>query len=688
MNAAPPPTIGATRTDSDRGEAGNPRDGAVGEPPSGNGRFLNQVRDWLGIHLRRHIFALRIMVALVVSMALVVVASQIFFTRAITEQLIDQGARSYGAEGVAVEKAYREGSSPADAMDDALDLVDSLRDRPDVVSATLFDSEAREVNAPRDSTLRGEIDPSPHFDAALSAGESFSGVETQTDEGASHFEFIVPVTLDRRHYVLDVSQDATALNTQVGALRDKTVIFSTIALIVALGLFYLAAGRALVRRHGKARKRATRDPLTDLGNHRVFEAELTRAVAIAARRSAPLALALVDVDDFKLVNDRYGHQRGDEVLAEVALVLDSGRAEDRPFRIGGDEFALLMPACDGEGARVALKRILSMAGADRNPISLTAGIAVITPGADGDPTALWEQADAALYEGKRAGGGRVTVFDDVSDRLSLVTPAKIHSLRSLLVEPRLETVFQPIWNLQDNEILGFEALSRPWPGYGFEGPAEAFAVAEKIGRAHDLDAICRAATLAHVSELPKDALLFLNVHPQSLTHSTVEGDRLVRAITAAGLEPGRVVLEITERSTARLEHVIASALRLRALGFQLALDDVGTGNSGLEMLRDLPVDFVKIDDSVIAAAVEDRRAQAVLVAIIAFARRSGAFVIAEGIESEQILAFVRHAHEMSVLHDRVIDGGQGFHLGPPDSDLTVATPPELMASGELAVSSL
>ena len=299
-------------------------------------------------------------------------------------------------------------------------------------------------------------------------------------------------------YVLEVNQDASALHTQVAALRDKTVIFSTIALIVAMGLFYLVAGRALVRRHGRARKRATRDPLTDLGNHRVFQEELARAVAFAMRRNEPLALALVDIDDFKLVNDRYGHQRGDDVLAEVALVLDSGRAEDRPFRIGGDEFALLMPGCDNGRARIALERILAMAGTDRNPTSLTAGIAVITPGVDGDPTALWEQADAALYEGKRTGGGRVTVFDEVSERLALVTPAKVHSLRSLLAEPRLETAFQPIWNLQENEILGFEALARPWPGYGFEGPAEAFAVAEKIGRAHELDAICRAAALARV----------------------------------------------------------------------------------------------------------------------------------------------------------------------------------------------
>jgi EAL domain-containing protein (putative c-di-GMP-specific phosphodiesterase class I) len=277
------------------------------------------------------------------------------------------------------------------------------------------------------------------------------------------------------------------------------------------------------------------------------------------------------------------------------------------------------------------------------------------------------------------------VFDEVAQRLSVITPDKVHSLRSLLAEPRLEMAFQPIWKLQDNEILGFEALARPWPGYGFEGPAEAFAVAEKIGRAHELDAVCRAAALARADELPEDVLLFLNVNPQSLIHGTVDGDRLLRAVKAAGLDPERVVLEIPEGSPARLDHLIAGAKRLRQLGFQLALDDVGTGSSGLEMLRDLAVDFVKVDQSVIAAAVDDPKAQALLMAIIAFARRADAFVIAEGIESEQILSFVRHAHEMKVMNDRVIDGGQGFILGRPDPELA-SMPPEGPSISEITVS--
>ena len=327
-------------------------------------------------------------------------------------------------------------------------------------------------------------------------------------------------------------------------------------------------------------------------------------MALAARRSESLAVALVDLDDFKLVNDRHGHRHGDEVLAHVARVLEHGRPDDRAFRIGGDEFALLLPEADSLGAATALARRLDAARRGPNAVSFTAGVAILAVGAPGEAAVLWEHADAALYEGKRHGGGQTMVFDDVAELLSVVTPAKIHALRALLDDPRLEIVFQPIWDLEHDRMLGLEALARPWAGYGFDGPAEMFAIAEKIGRAHELDTVCRSAALDRAHELPTDALLFLNVNPQSLAHDSLAGDQLVDEVRAGGLEPEHVVLEITERSNARLDHVVADATRLRRLGFQLALDDVGAGNAGLEMLRELPVDFVKIDRTVIVARGE------------------------------------------------------------------------------------
>jgi EAL domain-containing protein (putative c-di-GMP-specific phosphodiesterase class I) len=313
--------------------------------------------------------------------------------------------------------------------------------------------------------------------------------------------------------------------------------------------------------------------------------------------------------------------------------------------------------------------MLAAARKGARPTTFTAGVAALAPQTGDDPAVVWEQADAALYEGKRRGSTRVVVFSDVAELLSVVTPAKVRALRSLLDEPQVQVAFQPILNLREQGVVGYEALARPSAHYGFDGPLDAFTVAEKIGRAHELDSICRAAALMRARELPEGTLLFLNVHPQTLDHDVLDGDRLVRAVRDAGLAPERVVLEVTEQSGARLAQVAAGAARLRALGFKLALDDVGSGNAGLETLRQLPVDFVKIDRSVVTAAVDDVNAQAVLVAIVAFARRTGAFVIAEGIESAELLAFVRHAHEADAMQDLAIEGGQGYLLGRPQVEL-------------------
>jgi EAL domain-containing protein (putative c-di-GMP-specific phosphodiesterase class I) len=234
-----------------------------------------------------------------------------------------------------------------------------------------------------------------------------------------------------------------------------------------------------------------------------------------------------------------------------------------------------------------------------------------------------------------------------------------------LAEDVIGVAFQPIWDLEHGVVLAVEALARPNPLLGLEGPAEAFAIAEKLGRAHELDALCCRAILARAAELPAGALLFINMAPQSLEHDTAVASNFARAIVEAGLRPERVVIEITERSVSRPDLVIRAAAALHAAGFRIALDDVGSGNAGLEMLRRLPVDFVKIDQSVIKGAVTETAARSVLAAIIAFAREAGVFVIAEGIETEAMLAFVRQAGSVEVPMHGGIQGAQGYLLGRP-----------------------
>jgi len=419
-------------------------------------------------------------------------------------------------------------------------------------------------------------------------------------------------------------------------------------------------------------ERATTDPLTGLGNHRAYQEEMPRALAHARRHDEALALALLDLDDFKLINDQHGHMQGDRVLAALGALLGEARAEDRAFRLGGDEFALLLPATAEGRAAIALERLHRDAPRRLHGATLSVGLAALAPpdGAadrgdtgDADLVTLREQADAALYEAKRRGRNTVVAFGEIAADEAIISGTTILAVRRLLAEGQMAVAFQPIWDLDRGAVLAYEALARPAATYGLAGPQDAFDVAERIGRAHELDALCRAAILARAHEVPLDALLFLNLSPASLEHALLAGDSLVAAVTAAGLTPARVVLEITERSLARPAVVVREATRLRGLGFKIALDDVGAGNAGLEMLRSLPVDYLKIDRAVVAGALDNTTTRSVLAAILAFARAAGTFVIAEGIETEAMLDFVDRAGREP--EGRSVRAVQGYLLGRP-----------------------
>lgn len=421
--------------------------------------------------------------------------------------------------------------------------------------------------------------------------------------------------------------------------------------------------------------RALTDHVTGLGNHRAYQEAIHRAVANAVRRDEPVALALIDLDDFKVLNDQHGHAQGDRVLRALGSLLRAVRAGDGAFHLGGDEFALLLPAITENDATVALERLRRESAGRLSGASVSVGIAARAPGEqDMDADALRERGDAALYAAKRRGRNAVVTFEEIRDTAAVVSPAKVHAVRHLLEERAIGVVFQPIWDLQRGQLLAVEALVRPAPGCGLAGPAEAFDIAEKLDRAHDLDALCHQVILERAESLPSNVLLFFNLTPQTLEHGMLEGATLADAVTRAGLTPERVVLEITERAVTRPAVVVREAHRLRALGFWLALDDVGAGNAGLEMLRQVPVDYLKIDRSVVVGARTDNTARSVLAALIAFARQSGTFVIAEGIETEEMLAFVRRMGTVTSHGGEGVHGVQGYLLGRPSESMPALLP--------------
>jgi diguanylate cyclase (GGDEF)-like protein len=413
---------------------------------------------------------------------------------------------------------------------------------------------------------------------------------------------------------------------------------------------------------------ALTDNLTGLGNHRAFQEDLRREFSRAARHDEALSLALIDVDDLKVVNDSNGHQRGDELLVGLAARLQTLRTEDRAYRIGGDEFAVLLSYTTMEEAEAVMLRLQLDVRNNLGGATVSVGLSSCR-GADRNPEIVRAQADAALYSAKRAGRNAIETFDEEKDGMWLLSSTKVRNLRLLIAEGDIGVAFQPIWDVDRCNVLAYEALARPAGKYGFPGPQEAFDLADRIGRAHELDAVCQNAILARAGDLPADALLFINICPQSLDHESFSGAGFAELVGRAGLSPSRVVVEVTERAVARLDAVVATARELRRFGFRLALDDTGAGNSGLEMLSKLPVDFVKIDRMIIVNAVSDIGARGVLAGIIAIARAIGAYVIAEGIEDEQMLRLVCSSELGEAVRNVGVNGVQGYLLHRPNETI-------------------
>jgi diguanylate cyclase (GGDEF)-like protein len=629
------------------------------------------MRQWLirrAATLRRRLgdigFGTRLFLALAVALALVGGVGYKSMSSRLYHQQIDDYTLTQEADAKNFEAIGRASRNHREALREIDEQLDGIGLRPGTIEAILVGPD-NVVEAASGAGLKGSGDSDPRIDAALDSGVPYGGHEADSTRDGSDFEFVVPVNLAGDRYAFETSFESDAFEAQLAGIRRTLMLILVAALASVAGLFYLFGGRTLLRHHRLALERATRDGLTDLPNHRAFEDELAQAVAAASRNKDQLALALIDLDHFKLINDRHGHPQGDAVLRRLAAILRDGRAADRAYRLGGDEFALLMPNTDEPGGQILVRRLSRTLGEAEAAVSI--GLATMRTGRS--PEELRSEGDAALYEAKRRGGGRAVSFEEIRDQVSVTTTAKREGVRALTAEGRLTTVFQPIWNFGSGELMGVEALTRPDPSYGLTGPAEAFDIAEQVGCVRELDMLCATRTLQAAGDLPEGALLFLNLAPKTLELDPDRNEWLDRAILDAGIAPSRVVVEVTERIGARTAPVIAALRHLRRRGFKLALDDVGTGNAGLEMLRKIGADYVKLDQSIVAAAATEPNARAVLLAMATFARQTGAFVIAEGIEDEETLDFLRGVEAVDVRPETIIQGGQGFELGYPSTQM-------------------
>jgi diguanylate cyclase (GGDEF)-like protein len=614
------------------------------------------------------VFGMRLLATVALTFALVGVAGYVLLDHNAAQRQIANYAATQRADGRAFEHYGADEASAVGAIGQINGFLDVVAQRPGTLEAVLIGPD-RVVRAAVSNRLDGTTDVDPRLAAVLAHGTSFAGRDSSSADHRN-FEFIVPVSLPGGRYAYEVTYDHRTYDAQLNQVRRIIILIGLLALIGGGAVFYLVGGRRLMRDHRMVLRRTTRDGLTDLPNERAFQDEFPQAVASAARYEEPFAMALLDIDAFKRTNDRFGHTDGDSLLKRVATILRETRPGDRPYRIGGDEFALLLAHTGAEGARTLARRLshdLTGAGID-----VSIGVSALRRGLQADT--LHAEADAALYDAKRRGGKQVAHFDDIRDRVVVTTSEKKEAVRRLIEEGRLTTVFQPIWDFDAEALLGVEALARPDQSYGFSGPAEAFDIAEQIGMVYRLDLLCVESALRSAPALHAGVLLFINLSPLTLDLDAETGAWLAPAVERAGLEPKDVVVEVTERFGGRTASVVKRLKRLHEQGFKIAIDDVGTGNSGLDILSKIAAEFVKLDRSIVVGAATESSARAVLMAMATFARQTGAFVIAEGIEDAETLQFLRSIDDRDLSSHAIIQGGQGFGLGRPSPEPSAETP--------------
>ncbi|MDO8391285.1 MAG: EAL domain-containing protein [Actinomycetota bacterium] len=498
----------------------------------------------------------------------------------------------------------------------------------------------------------------------LSTGEPAFAVKVYG--GHEAFEYLSRIRLGGEWYVFEVELEPVLLTNQLDDFRRTFLLALALSFGLAFPLLYLLGGRTLASQFRAAEDQSTLDGLTGLNNHRSFLEALDQEVARAHRFGPRFTLALVDIDDFKFVNDSRGHQGGDDVLVRLAAVLRTGRSVDRAFRIGGDEFALIMPDTGLDDAVEPVERFRLAALRRMGGPTISVGLAESDP-TDTNAAELRERADKALYEAKRRGRNGVVKFTEIDASTPMDTSvATMTAVRHLLTSRQMGAAFQPIWNLDTQRVIGYEGLARPAEESGLAGPQEAFSGAARLGRIDELDALCRESVLARVTDLPDDVLLFLNIASEVFDHGGEAAQRIRHEVEAAGLHPARVVIELTEHTSDRMHLVIPQVQELRDLGFPIALDGVGSGDGGLALLGRVRPDYVKVGREVVHSARDGGSGRAVLAAIVAYATESGAGVIIEGIEMEDMLHLVRGA-EAGTKRARFV-GAQGYLLGRPDTD--------------------
>jgi len=419
---------------------------------------------------------------------------------------------------------------------------------------------------------------------------------------------------------------------------------------------------------GLIEKLAFLDPVTELPNRAMLSMMLGRALSGPKARQRQLALVWLNIDRFKDVNDALGQESGDRLLRAVGERLhEHVRTNDMVARMGADDFALLLPRINShEHLERLMARIhqvfaapFAIAG-ETIFLSVSCGV-TIHPDDAASERELQEHAHSAMRAAKELGGGGFEIFTPMSTVEGSSRLWLAREIHESIEQDRFTLHYQPLIDLESMRVQAVEALAR-WehPERGLVSPAEFVPFAEESGLIVSLGRHLRARACADLkawqTSLSSPPRMAINISAREVQRSDVCGE-VERAAGAAGLEPACLEIEFTETAVlANPARAAEVAHCLREAGATVALDDFGTGYSSLTHLRQLPIDRVKIDRSFVASCLEDRSASAILVGATRLAHDLGVEVVAEGVETQEQLEFVRQAG---------CDAAQGYFLARP-----------------------
>jgi ammonium transporter, Amt family len=508
------------------------------------------------------------------------------------------------------------------------------------------------------------------------AGEKLTGYRRDELVGMQLFDLIAPENVERARETfqrrLDGVKNEVAEYQMISKTGTRVFVEVSGHLVeqdgTALGIEAIA--RDTSERHAFEQKLlydATHDALTGLPNRTLFHDRLRQALARATRSGSRVAVMLLDLDEFKRVNDSLGHAVGDELLVGLAPRLQRElRGSDSVARLGGDEFAFVFEDITREQDLISMAQRLLAAVTDprdhSQPVTASLGITIAEP-SDTAETAL-SNADTAMYKAKKAGPGGFEIYDETMRERLLRDLALTEGFATALQDNQLEVHYQPIVSLTDGRILALEALAR-WnhPQWGRIAPSEFIPLAENHGLIVQLGQFvlseaAKQATLwrtDYANALPLG--IFINVSPRQLSQPDFV-NVFTHTLEQHGASPTDIGIEITERAV--IDHdeptLVDTIAQLTKLDVRLSLDDFGTGYSSLTALKQLPLTAVKIDRSFITVIHAHTERAPITRATVSLGHQLGLTVIAEGVETQLQADF---------LTQLGCDAAQGFHYARP-----------------------